>query len=109
MGALHGTAAIHHWTATPCRSPSWSISVRVKTSLAMTLCLVSFATSGPSRADELKPFEASYIWVWHGMTVAVSTLQLDQHQDTWVYASKSDPRGMGRMFSERPVQQSTMR
>jgi hypothetical protein len=59
-------------------------------------------------ADELKPFEASYAWVWHGMTVAVSTLKLEQRQDKWVYASKSDPRGLGRMFSERPVQQSTL-
>lgn len=75
----------------------------------MTLCLVAVATGGRARADELKPFEASYIWIWHGMTVAVSTLKLDQHQDSWVYASKSDPRGIGRMFSERPIQQSTLR
>jgi hypothetical protein len=61
-----------------------------------------------ARADELKPFEASYKWVWHGMTVAVSSLKLEQHPDNWVYSSKSDPRGLGKMFSERPVQQSTL-
>jgi len=61
-----------------------------------------------AHADELKPFEASYTWVWHGMTVAVSTLKLEQQQDKWVYASKSDPRGIGKMFSERPTQQSTL-
>lgn len=60
-------------------------------------------------AEELKPFEASYAWVWHGMTVAVSTLKLEQHQDTWVYSSKSDPKGLGRMFSERPIQTSTLK
>jgi hypothetical protein len=43
------------------------------------------------------------------MTVAVSSLKLEQQGDTWVYASKSDPRGIGRMFSERPTQQSTLR
>src|SRR5262249_41188721 len=61
------------------------------------------------RADELKPFEASYAWSWHGMTVAVSNLKLEHHQETWVYSSKSDPRGLGRMFAERPIQQSTLR
>jgi hypothetical protein len=62
-----------------------------------------------ANADELKPFEASYTWIYHGMTVAVSTLKLEQHQDTWVYSSKSAPRGIGRLFSERPTQQSTLK
>jgi hypothetical protein len=77
--------------------------------LAFALCSVALATSRIASADELKPFEASYAWFWHGMNVAVSKLKLEQQQDTWVYASKSDPRGIGRMFSERPTQQSTMR
>jgi hypothetical protein len=66
--------------------------------------------SHPSFADELKPFEASYDWSWHGMTVAVSTLHLE-HQDgeNWVYRSNSEPRGLGRMFSERPTQTSVMK
>jgi len=67
------------------------------------------AASRLASADELKPFEASYAWIWHGMNVAVSTLKLEQHQDTWVYSSRSDPRGIGRMFSERPIQQSIMK
>jgi len=71
--------------------------------------LLALAAAAQAGADELKPFEASYTWVWHGMTVAVSTLKLEQHADTWLYASKSDPRGLGKMFSERPVQQSTLR
>jgi hypothetical protein len=83
--------------------------VRAKTSLlAIALCLVAPALKQLASADELKPFEASYTWVWHGMTVAVSSVKLEQQQDKWVYASKSDPRGLGRMFSERPVQQSTL-
>jgi hypothetical protein len=70
--------------------------------------LIAGAMHQLARADELKPFEASFAWSWHGMTVAVSTLKLEQHQDTWLYASKSSPRGIGRLFSERPVQQSTL-
>jgi hypothetical protein len=80
-----------------------------RASLAFVLCSLALATSQLASADELKPFEASYAWFWHGMNVAVSTLKLEQHQDTWLYSSKSDPRGIGRMFSERPTQQSTMR
>jgi hypothetical protein len=60
-------------------------------------------------AQELKPFEASYKWIWHGMTVAVSTLRLERQDDKWVYRSKSEPRGIGRMFSERPVQESVLK
>ena len=57
-----------------------------------------------------KPFEASYNWIWHGMTVAVSTLQLEhQEGNKWVYRSKSEPRGIGRLFSERPIQESVLR
>jgi hypothetical protein len=60
-------------------------------------------------ADELKPFEVSYRWMWHGMTVAVSTLQLQRQDDgKWIYRSKSEPRGIGRMFSERPIQESVL-
>lgn len=75
----------------------------------VALGMLALGTSLAQAGAQLQPFEASYEWVWHGMSVAVSTLKLEQHQDTWVYASKSDPRGIGRMFSERPVQQSTLR
>lgn len=62
-----------------------------------------------ARADELKPFEASYEWSWHGMTVAVSSLKLERNGETWVYSSRSSPRGIGRAFAERPVQKSILR
>jgi hypothetical protein len=77
----------------------------------VALCLLALAgASRPAHADDgLKPFEASYEWAWHGLTVAISHLKLERHEDTWVYASRSEPRGIGRMFSERPVQQSTLR
>jgi hypothetical protein len=77
--------------------------VRLISALVVSMLAVSAA------ADELKPFQASYSWIYHGMTVAVSSLDLE-HQDTdWVYRSKSEPRGIGRLFSERPVQESVMR
>jgi hypothetical protein len=64
---------------------------------------------GSAQADELKPFEATDAWMWHGMTVAVSTLKLEHQGDTWVYTSKSSPRGIGKIYSQRPVQKSVMR
>ncbi|MFL6599816.1 MAG: DUF3108 domain-containing protein [Steroidobacteraceae bacterium] len=91
--------------------------MRAKALPALVLCVAALATGQGAGADQLKPFEASYGWFWHGMNVAVSTLKLEQQArapdapagDTWVYASKSEPRGFGRMFSERPTQQSIMR
>ena len=58
--------------------------------------------------DQLKPFQASYNWTWHGMTVAESSLDLEHQDSNWVYRSRSEPRGIGRMFSERPIQESVM-
>src|SRR5579884_311098 len=83
----------------------WRRSVLTRLILGLLLAIPSAA----ALADELKPFEVSYKWIWHGMGVAVSTLQL-QHQDDgkWIYRSKSEPRGIGRMFSERPIQESVL-
>jgi len=84
--------------------------MRAEALLAAALLFVALVTSqSTARADDLKPFEASYAWSWHGMTVAVSSVKLEKRGDTWVYASKSSPRGLGKMFSERPVQKSTLR
>lgn len=77
----------------------------MKTVAAIALCVAATA----AQADELKPFEASYAWLWHGMTVAVSTVKLEHQGDTWVYSSRSSPRGLGKMFSQRPVQKSVMK
>src|SRR6266404_3126120 len=104
-------AVVRCWMAKRCMSRLWSISVRAINNIlpalpTFVLCIVALATSGLASADELKPFEASYAWVWHGMNVAVSSLKLEQHQYTWVYSSKSDPRGIGKVFAERPTQQS---
>jgi uncharacterized protein DUF3108 len=80
--------------------------VRLTRSLA--LLTLALAASASASADELKPFQASYTWIYHGMTVAVSSLDLEHADANWVYRSKSEPRGIGRLFSERPVQESVM-
>ncbi len=71
--------------------------------------VVMLGAVNASSADELKPFEASYAWIWHGLNVAVSTLTLEKTADTWSYRSKSEPRGIGKAFSERPTQASVLR
>ncbi len=76
--------------------------------LSALLCTL-LAISTNASADELKPFRASYTWIWHGLTVAESKLRLEQKDDTWIYESNSEPRGIGRVMSERPVQRSVMR
>lgn len=81
----------------------------IRRALRLILALMLSSTLGAAAsADELKPFDASYDWIWHNMTVAVSTLHLERQGDNWVYSSKSEPRGIGRMFSERPTQASVL-
>src|SRR5512135_1586752 len=77
--------------------------------LALTGALLALSAHA-ARADELKPFEASYNWIWHGLTVAASGVKLQKGaDDTWTYTAKSDPRGIGRAFSERPRQVSVVK
>jgi hypothetical protein len=77
--------------------------------IPLVLAVLTSTRITAARADELKPFSASYDWSWHNMTVAVSTLRLEHQDDHWVYDAKSEPRGLGRMFSERPAQQSVLK
>ncbi len=66
---------------------------------AVALGLLALAFTRLAAAAELKPYEASYSGIWHGMTVAVSTLTLERSGDTWTYTSRSEPRGLGRLAS----------
>ena len=75
----------------------------------LSLALLALLASTAARGDELQPFKASYKWLWHGLTVAESSLQLEQKTDTWIYHSRSEPRGIGRVMAERPVQTSVLR
>jgi len=56
-------------------------------------------TATAAAADELKPYTAVYHGIWHGITVAASTLKLERNGDAWTYTSRSEPRGIGRMAS----------
>ncbi len=87
------------------------ISPRPTFRIALCSCfaLAILTANTVAAADELKPFQASYTWIWHGLTVAESTIQLEHRDDTWSYHTNSEPRGIGRMMSARPTQQSVMR
>ena len=63
----------------------------------LLLVLASVAMTSVAAADELRPYEATYDGIWHGMTVAVSRLKLEQTGDTWTTSSSSSPRGIGRL------------
>ena len=89
--------------------PSYAPKRPVLLFVLFAAALTVFLPLRAAQAEELEPFEASYNWIWHGMTVAFSTVKLERRDDTWVYRSKSDPRGIGRMLSERPTQESIMR
>jgi Protein of unknown function (DUF3108) len=73
--------------------------------------LLAFANAlmSVAAAEELKPFEASYDWIWHGMNVAASTLKLTHSGDTWTYSSRSEPRGIGKLLSQRPKTVSVLK
>jgi len=69
------------------------------------------AGTGAAGADELRPYTATYNGIWRGMTVAVSTLKLEQTGDTWTFSSRSEPRGIGKLASGvfPPLQVSVVR
>jgi hypothetical protein len=77
--------------------------------LSPVLAVLALTLGAAASADDLKPFDASYDWIWHNMTVAVSSVHLERQDDDWVYRAKSEPRGIGRMFSERPTQESVLK
>ena len=76
--------------------------------VAAAVLLVSTAAAA---ATELKPYTATYNGIWKGMTVAVSTLKLEQTGDTWTFSSRSEPRGIGKLASGvfPPLQVSVVR
>ena len=74
-------------------------------------CALALALPTVGRADELKPYEATYAGIWHGMTVAISQLKLERTGDSWTYSSRSEPRGIGRLAAGvfPPLQVSNVR
>lgn len=75
--------------------------------------LVLLAAAGTASADpiDLKPFRATYLAEWKGMTAASSTVELKSAGvDTYTYSSVNSARGVFRMaFPDALSQTSTFR
>jgi Protein of unknown function (DUF3108) len=83
---------------------------RIALSLLGVIAVVEPASADELSAQALKPFEASYSWIWRGATVAVSRLKLEHGEgDSWIYSSTSEPRGLGHLYPMRPSLRSTLR
>jgi hypothetical protein len=86
----------------------WLLAVITAISAIAAALLMS---SRAASADELKPYTATYSGIWNGMTVAVSTLKLEETGDTWTFSSRSEGRGIGKLASGvfPPLQVSVVR
>ena len=74
-------------------------------------CLLAVVAGGAiARADpvDLKPFRATYVVQWKGMTAGNLTLELKRSgADAYHYTSSSVPRGMFRMALPDEISQAT--
>ena len=71
--------------------------------LYAAILLSTLATSGASAAPPtpLRPFEASYAFIWNGITAGVSTFTLRQESgQQWTYVSSNQPQGLARLYSK---------
>jgi hypothetical protein len=63
--------------------------------------LAGIVMTGAVAAGPLKPFEASYAFIWSGFTAGVSTFSLKQDSDQqWTYTSRNQPHGLARLYSK---------
>ena len=76
-----------------------SDGVRCARRHAIMLAALVVMSTVAAAAEELKPYRATYNGIWHGMTVAVSTLKLEHTGATWTFSSRSEPRGIGKLAS----------
>ncbi len=61
-------------------------------------CLV---TGIAAAATPLRPFEASYAFIWSGITAGVSSFTLRQESaQEWTYVSHNQPHGLARIYSK---------
>ena len=83
---------------------------RPRTGMALGFAAL-LALAAPAHADELKPYQATYAGIWHGITVAISQLKLEHTGDSWTFTSRSEPRGIGKLASGvfPPLQVSVVR
>jgi hypothetical protein len=77
------------------------------------MVIVLLASAGVASADpiDLKPFRATYLAEWKGITAASSTVELkNAGPDTYTYSSVNSARGLFRMaFPDSLSQTSTFR
>ena len=73
--------------------------LRIRPDLVLSALVLASTGLTAAGADELKPYQASYAGIWHGMTVAASDLKLEHTGDTWTTTSSSKGRGIGRLAS----------
>ena len=86
-----------------------ALRVRRLPAAVAAIAVTALVAPDTARTEELRPFVASYNWIYSGMTVAVTTLELKHTGDTWTYSSRSAPRGIARLWSQRPQTVSTLR
>jgi hypothetical protein len=90
--------------------PEGPSRVRILRALCTLLLGAALLGARATSADELKPFEATYTWIWNGMAVASTTVKLEKNgDDTWTYTSRSEPRGIGKLMPQRPRTVSVLR
>lgn len=69
----------------------------------VAILLSALATGGASAAPAapLRPFEASYAFIWNGITAGISTFTLRQESgQEWTYVSRNQPQGLARLYSK---------
>lgn len=72
---------------------------RAGVTFGLALAFIAMRTLASTAPEELKPYEASYNGIWHGMTVAASQLKLERTGDSWTFSSRSEGRGLGKLAS----------
>lgn len=56
---------------------------------------------GAATPTPLRPFEASYAFIWNGITAGVSSFSLRQESgQEWTYVSQNQPHGLARLYSK---------
>ena len=69
------------------------------TLMLLSCLLTAQAVAAPN--TPLRPFEASYAFIWNGFTAGVSTFTLRQESEQeWTYVSRNQPHGLARLYSK---------
>lgn len=78
---------------------------------ALALLLLAASTGAPADPVDLKPFRATYLIEWKGMTAGTSTLELKRAgADSYVYSSVNVARGVFKMaIGDAITSESTFR